>query len=208
MSVTQAEFEEILLTRPLDEIVEMYLFAGEAFAFRSQPGAMDRLRDHLAGRLGVDPAAIGVVGSAKLGFSLSPDAYPHPFTEHSDIDVVVVDEQLFDLVWRTLLAWNYPRRNRLPAPEWRWAASRMSDIYWGWVVPRRFARHEGLLFADALKPLRDLSTRWFSAFRSLSLLPDFAGRDVSGRLYRTWDHARLYHADGLRQIRAILQTRA
>jgi hypothetical protein len=66
-------------------------------------------------------------------------------------------------------------------------------------------RFEGLSFPSALKPIRDCSTLWFNTFQSLTDYPEFSARDVHGRLYRTWEHVHLYHAEGLRQIREIVR---
>jgi hypothetical protein len=118
---------------------------------------------------------------------------------------MIVNQRLFDMIWTTMLRWHYPRRvDRLPNVDWAWVRERRHDLYWGWFRPDRI-RYDGLSFSPVLYPLRDLSTQWFNAFRSLSRYPELADRDVSGRLYRTWEHAHLYHGDGLRQIRDLLQ---
>lgn len=203
LSVVSAdEFRQLLLNEPLDELVTAYVLGGDAFAFRDDLRAYAQMVDHLSARLEVHSASITVVGSAKLGFSLNPMRFPRSFRAESDIDVLVVDERLFDTAWFAMLDWNYLRRHRLPAPEFRWARKRWDDIYWGWFTPDRI-RYEGLLFPESLEPIRDLSARWFDAFQSLGLLPAFADRQVSGRLYRTWGHAHGYHAAGLRRLRSI-----
>ncbi len=167
------------------------------------PKSAHILVNHLRRALQVSADNVIVVGSAKIGFSLSPDTFPRAFSEQSDIDVLVVDERLFDSVWYTLLKWNYPRRAALFGEDWEWTKRRRNDLYWGWFVPNRI-RFSGLSLPSFLKPVRDFSTLWFNTFRALTRYPEFAKRDVSGRLYRTWDHARLYHADGLRQLRDTL----
>jgi hypothetical protein len=144
-----------------------------------------------------------IVGSAQVGFSLSPDTFFRPFSEDSDIDVLVVDEQLFDTIWAATLRWHYPRRSWLDGSDWEWARLRQKELYWGWLTPNRM-RFNGLTLPEMLKPVRDASTNWFNAFRSLSRYNEFSRRDVSGRLYRTWEHARLYHESGLSQIRTTI----
>jgi hypothetical protein len=201
---TIAEFKSALLTRPVDEVLQDYVFSGDPYAFRDQPNALLKLRSHVSSTLKVDEKNIVVVGSAQIGFSLSPDNFPRWFTDQSDIDVVVVDERLFDIVWHTLLQWHYPRRQRLPRGDWAWASSRRKELYWGWFVPNEI-RFDGLSLPSALKPIRDCSTLWFNTFQSLTDYPEFSKREVNGRLYRTWQHVRLYHAEGLRQIREILR---
>ncbi len=197
---TLDEFKIAVLTRPLDSVVREFLFEGDPFAFKDKPQTMEMLRDHLASQLRVSKSNIVVIGSAKIGFSLSPHNFPRQFSDDSDIDVMVIDTSLFDTVWQTMLLWNYPRRYRLIDADWRWAKKRRDDLYWGWFVPDHI-RYDGLSFPNALKPLRNISSTWFNAFRSLGRYEEFANRDISGRLYRTWDHALLYHSDGLRQIR-------
>jgi hypothetical protein len=85
----------------------------------------------------------------------------------------------------------------LPRGDWAWATARRKELYWGWFVPNQ-VRFNGLSLPAALKPIRDCSTLWFNTFQALTKYPDFSKRDVNGRLYRTWDHVRLYHAEGLR----------
>lgn len=146
-----------------------------------------------------------VVGSAKMGFSLSPDTFFRQFSEQSDIDVLVVNTDLFDRVWMEMLKWHYPRKGSdLGKVENKWVRERRRDLYWGWFRPDKI-RFEGLSFPNTLRPLRNVSTSWFDAFQSLSRYSEFADREISGRLYRTWDHALLYHIDGLRRIRDVVR---
>ncbi len=194
------EFKTIVQTTPLDSVVKEHIFQGVPYVFRDNPEYLDLLTQHLSAAIKLTDQSIKVVGSAKIGFSLNPDNFPRGFSDTSDIDVIVVNEDLFDRVWMTLLEWHYPRRLvDLGRVEGNWARLRRKEIYWGWLVPTEI-RYEGLSFPSTLKPLRDISAQWFNAFQSLSLYPQFAARSISGRLYRTWNHALRYHIDGLRQI--------
>ena len=199
--LTVDQFKEVLTNSPLPVVAQKHIFGGLPYVFRDEPTSHDLLISYLSDTLEVLPENVVVVGSAKTGFSLHPERFPRGFSEVSDIDVIVVSQDLFDKVWMILLEWHYPRRNmELGRVEGGWMRSRRGDIYWGWLVPDRI-HYEGLSFPAILKPLRDFSTKWFNTFQSLSLYPEFAAHEVSGRLYRTWDHALRYHTDGLRQIR-------
>lgn len=202
MTYTNSEdFKSIILTTPLDSVVHQYIFQGIPYVFRDKPAALDLLIKHLSSAIKLDEENIRVVGSAKMGFSLNPDNFPRGFSDASDIDVIVINEQLFDRIWMTLLEWHYPRRlMQLGRVEGEWAQLRRKEIYFGWLVPDEI-HYEGLSFPNVLKPLRDISALWFNSFRSLSLYPEFAARTISGRLYRSWEHALRYHTEGLRQIR-------
>jgi hypothetical protein len=188
----------------MDQVVRVHVFQGVPYAFRSKPSSFRLLSNHLCAKLEVSPENIAIVGSAKIGFSLSPDTFPRLFSRYSDIDVVIVSDHMFDGFWHTMLRWNYPRRFSLSGADWEWSKSRREDLYWGWFRPDRI-RFEGLSFPDVLRPIRDSSTRWFDAFQSLSLIDDFAGRRIGGRLYRTWEHALRYHAYSLEQIKRIAE---
>jgi len=209
-----AEFSALLLERPLKDVVNEYIFSGKPyggtpFAFRRRPGTMGVLTGHVRQYLNIPTAEITVIGSGKVGFSLSPDNYPRPFFEHSDLDVMIVDEGLFDEVWHCLIGWNYPRQ-ALAWKDYVWARHRRDEIFWGWIVPTMIEFEPVVHLPQALRPLRDLKDRWFRAFQSLSRLvdhPELATRRVTGRLYRTWKHALMYHVDGLAKIRDIVRSR-
>ena len=144
------------------------------------------------------------VGSAKLGFSVHPDKFPRPFGPSSDIDIAVIDERLFDRIWHAIIDWHYPRKSEsLPQTDRDWVRQRRRDIYWGLFHPDKI-RYHGLTFPQALVPLRDISTSWFDTFRSVSLSAGLTAHDVSGRLYRSWEHILKYQAAGLRRIRATI----
>jgi hypothetical protein len=130
-------------------VLQEYVLSGDPYAFRGQPSALHNLRTHLSKALNVNENNIVVVGSAQVGFSLSPDNFPRGFTDGSDIDVVVVDERLFDIVWHTLLQWHYPRRRDLPCGDWAWTTARRKELYWGWFVPNNI-RFNGLSLPAAL----------------------------------------------------------
>ena len=203
--VTIEQFKTILLNQPLEETVQKHIFSGHPFAFRANPSTLTVLTNHLNKQLNLQPTNICVVGSGKTGFSLNPNNFPRRFSSSSDIDVIAIDQLMFDTVWTTLLKWHYPRRRaKLYGDDRLWIGHRKSDLYWGWFVPDKI-RFDGLSFPSVLKPIRDISANWFNAFQSLSQLDEFLGRNVSGRLYRTWDHAVLYHVEGLRLLSRIVK---
>ena len=197
------EFKELLRREAPEKIIQDHIFGGDVYLAREHPRVLNTLRRHLCPRLRFEEQNVIIVGSAKIGFSLDPNGFPRRYTKSRDIDVVVVSETLFDTYWQTMLRWHYPRRWRLPGPDLRWVRARQQDLYWGWFRPGEIG-YEGLTFPDVLEPLRDLKTKWFDSFQSLSLYEEFLGRDVNGRLYRTWEHALFYHASGLQQIQTQL----
>jgi hypothetical protein len=174
-----------------EELVDTYVFGGEAYVFRHSPNDYDTLRVDLATSLAITADQITVVGSAKTGFSMSPDAYGTPFRDESDVDVVVVDQERFDELWFTLLTWEQEAVSGTFRQNWR--RDRRRDVYFG-----RFFTDPRTVTGRRLRRFRDISNVWFDAFQSVGLRhASLAGRTFSGRLYRTWKHARLYHVRGL-----------
>lgn len=206
MPVTVREFTDLLRGGDLGAVVDQHVFADTPYVFRGAPEQFSVLVRHLARALSVADDDVAIVGSGKTGFSLAPDTFGRPFAESSDVDVVVVAPVVFDELWAAMREWGYQMPTRLAGVERNWMNRRMDDVFWGWFVPDRI-RYQGLAFPDALKPVRDLSTKWFNTFRSLALYPGLAGHDYVGRLYRTWDHARMYHTDSLSKVRGELRRR-
>src|SRR5712692_614004 len=73
------------------------------YVFEPAPATWDAFRDDLVAALGVMRADITVVGSARFGFSMRPYAELRAFTDRSDIDVIVVNADVFDGLWIALL---------------------------------------------------------------------------------------------------------
>lgn len=199
-------FESSLKRQSVEAVTQDLLSEDSPYVFRESAHGYSVLRDHLSKSLSIEADSVRIIGSALTGFSLSPDNYPRAFGDTSDIDVLIVSERLFDFAWSTILKWHYPRRgHHLDVIDREWMVQRRRDVYWGWFVPDKI-RYPGLSRPTTLNPLRDLSTNWFEAFKGLGVHAELSNRDVNGRLYRTWDHATLYHANGLSQIKSRLTT--
>ena len=202
---TVDEFSEILRNEPADDVARNYVFGGDIFLAQKHPNVLKTLRNHLCPEFRLEEENVVIVGSAKMGFSLDPYSFPSAFKKKGgDIDIVVVSQELFDTYWEIILKWHYPRRTAgLNAPDREWVRDRRKDLYWGWFHPSEIG-YVGLSLPTVLKPLRDIKTRWFNSFQSLSMYSEFSGRAAHGRLYRTWDHALWYHVSGLNQIKSNL----
>jgi hypothetical protein len=208
--LTADEVRVLLDERAFPQLVHDLHLGRVPWLFREDADLYEQFRTYLADSLGVASSGISLVGSACAGFSLSPDSFPRPFNEGSDIDVAIVSEQLFDAAWMTMVAWGHPRRNSLPAGELEWMQERQAEVFYGWLQFSHL-RFRGLRFPKTLSPLREIRAAWFTAFQAVGTnFPDteFAAREVSGRLYRTTDHLVLYQAESLRRLQYALSQRS
>ena len=80
-----------------DSFVRLWLSEGIPYAFQSCPILYQVSREWIANRVGVSPNEIGIVGSAKLGYSLRPTPdFRKLFHPKSDLDYVIVSGALFE----------------------------------------------------------------------------------------------------------------
>lgn len=172
-------FVELLRTLRHVQIIEKYLFVKETpFAFRDKKKGYEFLLKHLGEALGVDVDSITLIGSGRIGFSLSPLTFGVPFSKQSDLDIAVVDSRLFDTAWLDMVGLG-PKFGRLDRDVQTCVNEhRINNVYWGYIEP---ARLSGAVTCHKI---------WFPTFAGLARFAFFVERNISGRLYRTWDHAR------------------
>jgi hypothetical protein len=152
---------------------------------------------------GVAEADIRIVGSARLGFSLRPRNHLREFTEDSDIDVVVVNEKLFDWLWIALLVAAYPRMaaNREVGG---WDVPGRAELFAGWLTPTAI-RMDWKIIGQRGVPLFQFKQKWFDALKRAAQHSTKPHNDIQGRLYRTWRHAELYHLFSIAELRRSLE---
>ena len=199
-----AAFKRALMREGISRVASDSIIEGAPFIFSDDRDVYESLVHEISTSLGVTRGSVVTVGSAKLGFSVHPDKFPRPFGLRSDIDIAIIDDTLFDRIWHAIIDWHYPRKGEsLPKPDRTWVRRRRSDIYWGLFHPDKM-RYDGLVFGHPLVPLRDISALWFDTFQRASFLAGLTAHTVSGRLYRSREHAIKYQAAGLQRIRSAI----
>ncbi|WBB90677.1 hypothetical protein [Verrucosispora sp. WMMC514] len=89
------------LGQDVDYFVTARLFDGIPAAWPHELSYI-RWRHLVATELGIDPMAVQLVGSARLGYSLNPKKNFRKFQASSDLDIAVVSPELFDQAWTEL----------------------------------------------------------------------------------------------------------
>ena len=99
------EFKQLLLALDNHRVVaKVFLLEGTPSVFQSSPMKYVIFREQVADRFEIGSQDVCIVGSAKLGYSPSPHKYGVPFSETSDVDVVIISEPLFHKGSRKLFA--------------------------------------------------------------------------------------------------------
>ncbi|HEU0301634.1 MAG TPA: hypothetical protein VFR37_19420 [Longimicrobium sp.] len=125
----------------------------------------------------VHPANVLIVGSAKLGFSIAPKKRYRYFNDRSDIDVVVVSEQLFDEIWWEIHSTAVRRF------DWPQRQDFAKYLMRGWIRPD--------MFPNINTPR---VSNWWNFFTDLSR---HVGVRVRGALFRNWNFLESYHGENI-----------
>jgi hypothetical protein len=111
--MTSAEFIELANQQTDAELLGPCLHDDSIpYVFEPEPAKWNEFREFLAPKLNIAPADIRIVGSGRFGFSMNPTKNFKNFGDRSDIDVVIVNSNIFDSLWLSLLRaayWFVPR---------------------------------------------------------------------------------------------------
>jgi hypothetical protein len=77
-------------------LAKVFILEGTPFVFAQSPMKYTIFKEQVADRFDIGSQDICIVGSAKLGFSPSPRKYGTEFSAESDVDVVLISDELFD----------------------------------------------------------------------------------------------------------------
>lgn len=185
------EFRAMLCESDAEHILWNTVLADEAIHVSTEQ------REHIQATIAktyvtsAEDVAVWIVGSAKLGFSLSQKrcrdgAMLHryrPFGPASDIDVAVVSSKIFDQIWHELSRHSH-RSIAMP-----WDSGRLGDyLVCGWLRPDHFPRVR----------LRQCDN-WWDCFRRLSVDPMFGRRKVRGGLFYSTEHLQQYYIRSIQE---------
>jgi hypothetical protein len=87
-------------------VLRLWFTEGIPFAFRSNPMIYEAVREWMAARLQINPKSITIIGSGRIGYSVSPlPKYGRKFDIESDLDFSAVDHKLFSRLVADYFAW-------------------------------------------------------------------------------------------------------
>jgi hypothetical protein len=174
--ITLAEFRARCVRDPAEVIVDEVLLADDALHVSAAPRAY--LVSRLAATFGIAENAVQlwIVGSAKLGFSITEKRKEgqllpryRPFRPVSDIDTAVVSPEIFRIIWDELSIYAHGQ------PWMPWDSGRLGDyLVYGWLRPDHFPRQRVRRCDD-----------WWDLFYEFSADPRFSRRSVRGALFHS-----------------------
>lgn len=165
--------------------IRKYFFHGIPFVFKGREQDYFEFRNTVASNFNISFHEVFIVGSGKFGFSYIKNT---PFTYESDIDVVLVNESLFDYYYKKICDYQYQLDSQykiISLDEKRDYANFLRYLIKGWMRPDLLP----LSFQVDL-----LKKDWFNFFKSLSYGKSEVGNyKVAGGLYKNYDYLEKYY---------------
>jgi|SRR5882762_146960 len=171
--------------------LRLWVSEGIPFAFSNVPLLYEAMRGYVSRRLLVPPKVLTMIGSARLGYSLSPlPDFGKAFGNHSDLDLSLVHEDVFRRLERDFNAWKgdwesgaTKPRNKAEERYWTENVRRLPiNMSRGFVDPYKIPLHQQYATAQLIGEVL------FVALRKLQITvgaPPVS--KISLRVYRTWD---------------------
>jgi hypothetical protein len=192
------EFKALIPQLSDSEIVSQVILAGSAV--HVSESNITYLIRRIAESFGVnkEEVRLHIVGSAKLGFSLSEKrkrdgrTLPRyrPFCDKSDIDVAIVCTSIFSMLWADLSAYAYRKARIMP-----WDSRKLGHyLVHGWLRPDHFP--------GVRLPRCDL---WKDTFMSFSSDRRFNWRSVRGGLFYSEADMVSYYSRSVRECRLAME---
>lgn len=188
--ITADEFKSQLRDKTVSdlEIVQRYITHGSPFVFGGDEDKYFKLKKTVGQKFGLNPQYVIMVGSGKLGFSMSPLKQWQPFHDESDIDMAIISSDIFENFWKELYGFNIKLTDRTEDQEKQYY--RFLDYFFrGWLRPDVFP------FSYAGKK------EWLDFFKSISYGEFGEHHKISGAVFHNWGFYEAYQTDNIRKIR-------
>ena len=185
------ELEELkskLDDKPTVRFVNEHLFGDTILCPNNNVDRVYDLRKILNDYFSIPVRNVVLVGSAKLGISLSKSRFGAKYSEKSDMDMLIVSGTLFDKAWHDLLSFDW-KYHKLSAPEKLLLKDSLDTIQRGFISP------------DRLPLTSSFRKFWWSIFENLSNKEEYEYRKIRGRLFKSWRFAERYYAINISKLR-------
>lgn len=191
--MTREDFNSELLNADTTEkkstFIQRHLVHGTPFVFDGDENRYFDFRNRIARKFAIQYHEVFIVGSSKLGFSYQKNT---AFTLESDIDVVIVNELLFDKYHKAISDYQYELDRFIQSRtvgEMQQYEKFLKYFVKGWMRP------DYIPTSFNIELLRD---EWFEYFRSISNGKSEVGNyQVNGGLFKSMHFFEKYHLQSI-----------
>lgn len=138
-------------------------------------------RQRIADHFDLHVNKIIVVGSAKLGYSVSPAKNLKPFDDESDVDIAIVCPRLFERYWLEMY------RAKRALIEWQELPDARKYLFRGWIRPDKM-------------PSMEIRNEWFDFFGGLQSIEGCCPYPVRAGLYFNEQFLEMYQETGVQKV--------
>ncbi|MCX5885690.1 MAG: hypothetical protein NT096_07255 [Proteobacteria bacterium] len=181
-----------LKNKPISDVLNKHILAGEPVCFGRNLDLVIKLKKSISNHFDVHLKNIEVVGSSKLGISLSEEKLGKPYSRKSDIDIVIVSSELFDAAWHALLKLDF-KFHTLNEKDRQF----LKDCY--------DSTHRGYISPDRLPINLGFRNQWWGIFYKLSNREEYEYRKIRGRLFKNWWFVEKYYSIQLLKLKKLLE---
>lgn len=150
-------------------------------------GTYHRFKVRVSELLEIQLQNVAIVGSAKMGFSLSPGKSYKPFHDESDLDLVLVSPDLFRELWKSYLDY----------------FNSSTGKQYSVVAKNIFKHFVSIKAEDVTGDQLEYFKNWIAKVDKLrlALQLDFVlPQEINYRVYEDWSYVKSYHLSGLNQL--------
>lgn len=174
------------------KIVRKYITYGNTHVI-NQDKYID-LKGEIAEHFKIHPNEVLMVGSGKMGFSISENLsegkhrYRH-FSDNSDIDIAIISQSLFDDIWKLLYEYiqdgaYWPKQQQFANYHFK-----------GWMRPDKLPNTNTFKFTQE---------NWWDFFSMITTTQKYGIYKIRGGLYRNWDFFETYQLQSIKQCKIEL----
>ena len=158
-------------------------------------------RNKIAKKFQIGFHEVFIVGSVKLGFSPKPNSESTPtqfgkeFSLDSDIDVVLVNENLFEEYYKNICKYQYNfdfKYKNISYREQNTYANFLEYMIKGWMRPDKLPTSFNII---------EIKNDWFDFFNSISNGKSEVGNyQINGGLYKDYHYLENYYLSTIKQL--------
>jgi len=170
-------------------IIRLWMTEGIPYAFKSHPLLFEAIRSFIAKLLKVDSKEVSLVGSARIGFSLSKKEWGRSFSSNSDYDFIIVSNTLYGNIVKDFQNWVSDLETRKIFPKTVYEMNVWIDNikYLDKQIPKGFIQTKLIPYNNNYATTKKCyDTTWLlkKKFSATEAIPKVS--DASIRVYSSW----------------------